>query len=157
LNHNGFRDPDDVTGSTYGFEYFLYSQNNDFNPAADINGDGSIDTWDLLGLSAALVQGGAPQSSLHAWSDVMFRRVNFFSDEVLDGRDLALMRAMFGTTDGPNLWLYDLTVDGIVDEGDLALMMSSFGVVPEPSGLILALLATAGMVRFRARPKIRVT
>lgn len=154
LNFDGLRNPDDIANSAYGFEHFLYSQNNEFNPAGDITGDGKIDTWDLLGLDEALIAGTAPQSSLDEWAGVMFRRVNFFNDGVLDSLDLSILRSNFGLTSGPNLWTYDLNVDGIVNDLDAALMIGAFGVVPEPTCATLALLGVIAVSRFRSRRKV---
>ena len=40
----------DVNNATTGFERVLYSQNSQFNPAADLNGDGKITNADLYAL-----------------------------------------------------------------------------------------------------------
>src|SRR5207249_7475158 len=42
----------DINNGTTGFEHVLYTQNTEFNPAADLNGDGKVTNIDLYALPA---------------------------------------------------------------------------------------------------------
>ena len=58
----------DILGATNGsFEDVLYSQNAEFNAAADIDGDGNVDNLDLFALGNELVSAGASQSVFDAY------------------------------------------------------------------------------------------
>ena len=57
---------------------------------------------------------------------------DFNNDGIVDGKDAAYMRSVFGTAD-PNA---DLNGDGIVDSRDLAILGNFFGKPPGPSGRV---------------------
>ena len=70
LNFDGQITSGDLANTAGCFEQILYSQNAQFNPAADINGDGKINTYDLLGLQSILMADGVNQSILDTYTGV---------------------------------------------------------------------------------------
>jgi alpha-amylase len=127
LNADGMIAAADISGTTYGFESVLLSRNTTFNPAADLDGDGLVDTRDLLALETRLTLSGSI-AALDALQGVKFRRVNFAGGERLDEADLGVLRAHVGLTTGFDLWSYDLDVDGLVTSADIALAQDRFGL-----------------------------
>ncbi len=121
LNFNNQIAVNDLLASGGGFETVLYSQNAMFNPAADANGDGSVDTLDLFALGSFLVNGGASPETLDAYCGVVLRRGDVNQDGATDGADIDAMLASFGVSD----WFYDLNVDGTTDQADLDLLLGS--------------------------------
>ena len=122
----------DLLASSLGFEALVYSQNTKFNPGADANGDGYIDTRDMLDLGAFLVDGGAAQSTLDDYCDMVYRRGDIDQNGISEAADIAALRALFGTDD----WFSDLNVDGTTDEIDLDILISTiFGSLPGDANL----------------------
>lgn len=111
LDHDNQVAPSDLSGPG-GFEEVLYSQNEQFNPAADLTGDGLVDTRDLLALPDALV--GSPSQTLAELDQVLRRRADLNGDGAADPGDLRVLYDNLGSTD----WLYDLNVDGAADFDD---------------------------------------
>ncbi|MEM8945223.1 MAG: alpha-amylase family glycosyl hydrolase [Planctomycetota bacterium] len=102
------------------FEQVLYSENMEFNAAADVNADGLVDNLDLFGLGDELIAGGASLAVLDEYSDVLRRRGDVNQDGVTDGDDVVHLHANFGGSG----WLEDLNVDGIVDILDVATLIT---------------------------------
>ncbi|MEX2169902.1 MAG: hypothetical protein WD851_11375 [Pirellulales bacterium] len=114
LDFNGAFEVSDLTANGR-FEVLLYNQNDFFNPAADVNGDGLIDNHDLFGLDEALVIADAPATVLAAYDAMLLRRGDLNDDNQTDSDDLLAIHDNFGNTS----WLHDLNVDGAVDRSDV--------------------------------------
>ncbi len=152
LNFDGQLAANDLVNATGCFEQVLYSRNGQFNPAADINGDGKVDTYDLIDLKDVLLANGASQNLLSTYNDLLTRRFNFLGDATVDQADYHALLQHLGSTD----WLYNLTGSGKVSNQDVALFLSEFPgaysqqltaefssqlnptPVPEPSTIVLA-------------------
>jgi len=129
LNFDGIRDAGDITGTSHGFERVLFSKNAEFNAAADVTGDGLVDTRDLLQLEG-LLTGTANAAAASALSGVKFRRANFVNDAVLNETDLGVLRASVAQSAGADTWTFDLDADGVIGEGDVQMAQQQFGVAP---------------------------
>ena len=132
INFDGQFTPSDIANFTGAFEVILYNQNGIFNPAADLDGNGRINTIDLVKLGPTIAAAGASQATIDEWQGVRFRRVNFSGDQALTDVDRNLLRANFGLSSGSNLWRYDLDDNGIVNAADETLLLSKFN----PAGAI---------------------
>jgi glycosidase len=135
----------DISNVPNAFEDVLYSRNMEFNAAADIDGNGSINATDLVQLGPTLVAGGASRSVLDAWQGVRFRRANLsldFGNDRLDAADVEELRSHFNAT-GSAAWPYDLTADGNVDAADETFFNTHFNpvgaVTVRPGGTFTAL------------------
>jgi len=122
LNFDGSINSFDIANTDGAFEQVLYSQNTQFNPAADLNGDGLVDTHDLLLLKDAIITAGASQNAIDEVENVKFRRTDFDSNGQRNGSDIDQLVGAFGS----DTWLYDLTVDGIVNFDDLTMLVHDF-------------------------------
>jgi autotransporter-associated beta strand protein len=129
LNFDSVRDANDITGTSYGFERILFSKNTEFNAAADVTGDGLVDTRDLLQFEG-LLTGTANAAAASALAGVKFRRVNFVNDGVLNEADLGVLRGYAALASGADIWTYDLDVDGQIDSDDVAMAQQQFGMAP---------------------------
>jgi hypothetical protein len=110
-NFDGQFTPGDVNT----FETVLYSQNQQFNPAADVNGDGRVDNKDLYLLPVTLSSGGASAATLAEARSAVLRRGDLNQDGVTDAADIDTLYGHFGS----NAWLYDLNVHGTTDQTDV--------------------------------------
>jgi len=119
LDHDGTIGPPDIAGTGYGFEHVLYTQNGEFNPAADVNADGRVDNHDLFELKQTLAAAGARADTLDACEEVLRRRGDINGNAATDAWDIDELYRSFGVAD----WLADLSVDGLVDQGDVDLMV----------------------------------
>ena len=127
LNFDGNRSAADISGSSYGFESVLWSKNAVFNPAADVTGDGLVDTHDLLALEP-FVAGTAAATAL---AGVRVRRIDFSGDGRANETDLAILRTRVGLpASGDDLWRWDIDVDGAVTAADVTLLQQGFRVAP---------------------------
>lgn len=127
INFDGVFTVADVANVGGAFEEILYSENAQFNAAADVNGDGLIDTFDLLALGDVLQDAGAGLSTLNLWNVVKNRRVDFdFSGGLPNEADLQILEAQFGSTE----WLFDLDTNGIVDQRDSDFFVANFLTAP---------------------------
>ncbi|MFM9026065.1 MAG: hypothetical protein ACKON7_12135, partial [Planctomycetaceae bacterium] len=132
LNHDGVWTAGDMSDAGFGFERIHNSKNGEFNPAADVTGDGNVDTRDMLQLETVLsASGSAAAAALTELGTVKFRRVNFQNDAVLNETDLALLRVNVGLPlSADPAWTYDLDVDGAVTDADVTMAQQRFGVAP---------------------------
>ena len=120
LNWNLFLETNDILGESNGsFEDVLYSQNTEFDPAADVDGNGLVDTHDLLLLEAELIAGGASQAVLDAYDQLLIQRADINDDGQTNGADIDALYASFGGSG----WTEDLNVDGIVDIDDVTMLI----------------------------------
>jgi len=116
LNFNGSVTGDDMDGFGWGFEHILYEQNDAFNPAADVNGDGRIDNLDLYDMKAVVQRPGTNPNAITAYSQVLARRGNINQQFGTDQWDIDALYARFGSTD----WYDDLDSDqGPAGRGDV--------------------------------------
>ena len=123
INLDGSFTISDVANVSGAFEQVLYSQNNQFNAAADVNGDGLIDTFDLLALKDVYIEVGADAATLDLLRTVKNRRVDYdFSGGVPTMSDLAILESQFGSTE----WNFDLDANGIVDQDDSDFFVEHF-------------------------------
>jgi hypothetical protein len=65
-------------------EDVLYSQNNKFASAFDVNGDGLGDNRDLFALGTHLVSGGASQTVLDSYVGLLLKRGDFNASGTTD-------------------------------------------------------------------------
>jgi hypothetical protein len=111
----------DIEGLTNGsFEDVLYSQNADFNAAADLDGDGDVDNLDLFALGSSLVASGASQAVLDTYDEVLLRRGDVNHDGMTNAGDVAALHAAFDSSN----WLEDLNADGVVSILDVQSLIS---------------------------------
>ncbi len=119
LNHNGSIGADDLAGTPYGFEYFLYSRNEAFNPAADFNADGLVDNRDLFEIRTLALSAAA----LDEYGNVLSRRGNINREFGTDGWDIDALFARRGMTG--DAWFEDLNVDGAVTVADVDTLVET--------------------------------
>ena len=149
VDHDGDFDADDVFG-TGAFEQVLYAAGGLFDPAADVTGDGVIDSFDLFLLEPIYRDAGASAAAAEA-RQAEVRRGNLNGDGGTDAADIdhlfaALSGGAFGWaedlfSDGVaarndvetlvgdvfNTAFADATLDGVVGHADLALLQSNYG------------------------------
>jgi hypothetical protein len=125
--------PFDMGPGIGSFEDVLNSLNAKFNPAADTNADGRVDTRDLFDLKNYLVPAGASQATLDALRQVVIRRGDLNDSGVTDVADIDWLQANRGpATD----WELDLNVDGVVNDTDLGLLLEEvFGTLAGDANL----------------------
>lgn len=129
MNGNGFLTAADIMGANNSsFEQVLYAQNNLFNAAADVNGDGRITNVDLIELGDKLAAQGASVAALNAYDQLLVKRGDVNLDGVTNGDDASTLYAAFEQTG----WQEDLDADGTVTIADVAtlvrdLVRTSFG------------------------------
>ncbi len=121
LNSDNVLSPSDLTAAPGGFEDILYSQNDKFHAAADVTGDGLVDNRDLFALEDELLSGGADQSTMDAFEQVLLGRGDLNNDSLTDASDIDMLRLQFGSTD----WLYDLDVNGLTDSDDEVVLLEN--------------------------------
>ena len=91
MNFDGQITAADLVNTPGCFEQLLYSQNTQFNAAADINGDGKINTYDLLDLQSILLADGVSQSLLNTYTAMLDRRFDFNHDGSVNHADFQLL------------------------------------------------------------------
>lgn len=126
INKDGVIDSADLSNSSNNFETFLYSQNALFNPAADTNADGRVDTFDLLGLEGVLQNAGVSQTTSDTYQEVKDRRGNLNGSGNVDSFDLLFMRDNRITSDTNLAWSLDINPDGTIDGDDAELFVTAF-------------------------------
>ncbi|HMO26744.1 MAG TPA: hypothetical protein PKB10_10785, partial [Tepidisphaeraceae bacterium] len=114
LNHDNAFTTADIAGPG-AFEQVLYSQNAQFNPAADLNGDGRVSNADLFALEAFYSVQSAPAVVQTEIRNAVLRRGNLNGDASTNASDIDHLYTLFGTTG----WLADLNDNGIVGQGDV--------------------------------------
>ncbi|HRK30157.1 MAG TPA: PEP-CTERM sorting domain-containing protein [Tepidisphaeraceae bacterium] len=117
-NFDGGYAPGDVTT----FENVLYTQDQQFNAAGDMNGDGRVNNVDLFALPGRYASVMASQAFTEALAAVR-RRGDFTGNYVspANAGDIDDLYANFG----PYQWKYDLNSDGgPIDSSDLNVMLS---------------------------------
>ncbi len=130
MNFSGKYSLADIRTATGSTEDVLFSQNNKFSAALDVNGDGLCDDRDLFSLGGVLT--AAPTSSfgtgttadkqsvLNAYTDLLLKRGDVNGSGTSDAADMTALYNSFGTT----TWTMDLNVDGVVDVADAQTMVS---------------------------------
>jgi alpha-amylase len=101
LNYNNGYDVSDV----YDFESVLDAQGTQFNPAADLNGDGKVDDKDLFLLPSLYAAGSAVQSLAQ---QMVVQRGDLNNDGVTNAADINTLVSHYGST----AWTYDLDASG---------------------------------------------
>jgi len=120
-DRNGFIGPADMVG----FEMVLSSQNNTFEPTADVNADGLVDNRDLFLLDTELLANGASQFALDEYVEVLTRRGDLNADSFTNSADVTELYDGFGLPDtDPDFWALDLNVDGVIDINDVTTMIT---------------------------------
>jgi glycosidase len=110
----------DIINNVGSVEDVLYSQNNKFSSAFDINGDGLGDNRDLFLLGEELVVAGAGQAVLDVYTTLLLKRGDLNASGTTDSADVALLYSSFGSP----TWLTDLNVDGAVNIADVQTMIT---------------------------------
>ncbi len=121
LNHDGFRNVEDIAGTAFGFEAVLYSQDTVFNPAADLSGDGRVGWADLVALRDVLITEGAAPAVLDEYDAMLLRRGNVNQQFGTDSFDIDAVFERFGTDD----WFADIDSSGTVDQTDVELLVGT--------------------------------
>jgi len=116
LNFDNAYTAGDVANTAGCFEQVLYSQNAQFNPAGDLNGDGKVDNLDLYLLQPRYVSLSATAAATEARAATL-RRGNINHDGSTNSADIDALRALLGSTS--DLWYDDLNVDGAVAASDV--------------------------------------
>jgi hypothetical protein len=115
-NFDGAITTGDIANTAHGFEAVLYSRNNAFNPAADLNADGLVDTRDAFALEAAL-RLNSTASVKNEMRQLVLRRGNISNDFGTTAFDIDLLFDRVGKTG--DIWLEDLDVDNAVTAADV--------------------------------------
>lgn len=131
LNRDGNINEGDLQNTAGSFEQVLYSNQSEFNPSADVNGDGRVDTTDLLALAPIITAntGAAGNENLQeVYEGMLKRRADFNQNANTDGFDINTLVGGFGGND----FLLDVDSNGVVDAADveiaiLQLMRTRFG------------------------------
>ena len=133
LNHDNAVRPGDFSGTDFGFEGILFSRNSRFDPAADINADGLVDTRDLFLLPGVLsnIAATIQPNSVHqiaasqaALRQVIINRGNINQQFGTDAFDIDAIYRQFGNTSPTSdIWFADLNVDGLVNTLDVNLQV----------------------------------
>ena len=115
VNRNGSYEANDVTKATAGMESYVYpdasgNTNTTFQAAADMNGDGLMDSRDLYLQRDRFVSINAPQAAQDAAKQAVLRRgdLNGNYASAANASDIDHLYANLGNT----TWKYDLDVDG---------------------------------------------
>jgi len=110
LDFDGDYDPADVTL----FRNVLESADTQFNPAADLNGDGRINNSDLIRLHDRLLAVGASPATLAAYEAILGPKTGGYA--IAEGDDLALAVNQPTVTSPTLTFAWDLNHDGRFNE-----------------------------------------
>ncbi len=106
------------------FETVVLSRDEQFNPAGDLDGDGLVNTADMLGLRGTLTAGGAGPTVEAAVTGMLRRRADLSGSGGAGPADIDLLR---GRIVNPGLsvdrWTDDINADGVLDAGDLTSLV----------------------------------
>ncbi|MEM7577126.1 MAG: hypothetical protein AAF328_06575, partial [Planctomycetota bacterium] len=125
-NGDGVIAPNDVSNAFRSLEQILGARNLVFEPALDPNGDGLVDTRDLLALGSIYEGEEAQAGTAQAYVDLLQARGDQNNDGIITGADIDTLYANFGTNDDDALWQGDLDVDGQVDMTDVLILVQDF-------------------------------
>ncbi|MFM8498300.1 MAG: hypothetical protein ACKOEM_22690, partial [Planctomycetia bacterium] len=104
-----------TAGDVAQFEPVVYARDQQFNPAADLNGDGLVNTADMLGLRGVLTAGGASQAVQTAVTGMLGRRADLSGDFGPTFYDIDLHRSrILNPTLSTDLWVDDIDADGVL-------------------------------------------
>ncbi|MCS7033369.1 MAG: hypothetical protein NZ561_05155, partial [Phycisphaerae bacterium] len=127
LNFSNAFEVSDING-TQGMEILVYPNlqgqtNTQFNPAADVNGDGLLDTRDLLAIRAVYLAANAPAAVINEARNAELRRGNIDNAGGINGNaaDIDFLYSRLGAT--TNIWRPDLNVDGAVTQTDVNVLV----------------------------------
>jgi len=124
VNFNGQFDVNDLANAGGNFEQLVYSRDAEFNPAADLNGDGLVNTADMLGLRGVLTAGGASGSVQAAVTSMLGRRADLSGDFGPTAYDIDLHRGrVLNPATSPDLWTDDINADGQLDGADFTALV----------------------------------
>ena len=142
IDSNGVIEVSDVLGPGSA-EGVLFSDDEHFSPALDLDGDGLNDNNDLFLLEGALIEAGATQPVLDAYAELLLRRSDFNGNGLVDAADYTVWRDGGGTADEYNLWRarFGATIGA----------PSAGAAVPEPATPLL--VAAAALLTFCSRSR----
>ena len=124
LNFNGQFDMADVAAAAGNFEELVYSRDSQFNPAADLDGDGLVNTADMLGLRGVLSAGNASEGVQTAVTAMLLRRADLSGDFGANDYDIDLHRSrILNPSSSGDLWADDLNADGVLSEADFTSLV----------------------------------
>lgn len=119
LNSDNQINPADILGPA-GFETLLYSQNDLFSPAADVNGDGLVDNLDLFLIQDPMLSSTLDPRVADRFEEMLLRRADVNDDGSTNAEDLQTLFDGLGSND----WLLDIDGDGVVELEDAALLVT---------------------------------
>lgn len=119
LSHDGQFTATDIANTPGSFEQFLYSRNQQFDAAGDLNGDGKIDDRDLFLLKATFKAGGANQTALSEVKAALLRRGDLTHDNTTNAADINYLTHHLAD----QTWSNDINSDGIVDSADVTSLV----------------------------------
>jgi hypothetical protein len=106
------------------FETVVYAQGNQFNPAADMDGDGRVTSRDLYALETLYAQQNAPAAAKNEARSAVLRRGNVNSAGATDASDIDFLYAAIRNNAAFN-WTNDLNANGIVGQGDVNTLVGT--------------------------------
>jgi hypothetical protein len=120
VDHNNSYTVADITG-VGAFEQVLYSQDTQFNPAADLDGNGRVNNLDLYALEPFYLSVGASAAVRNETRAAVLRRGNVNLDGFTNAADIDALYGLFGVFN----WQADLNSNGIVGQGDVNTLVGT--------------------------------